>query len=963
MGEAIQWWLALELLGFVAFPLAAVAFRALPDRGYALAKLLGLLVVGWCAYTLAMLQLAAFGRGLLFFSVALLAGFGWWLMQRNGGALFAEVSIFLKDPGTRRYILAAEVLFTLAFAAWAFYRAHNPEIYTTEKFMDFAFMNAIVKSEGFPPNDPWLAGHPINYYYFGYVLMAGLSILSGVQTGIGYNLANVSLFSLTALGTFGVAFNLVSVALWRKPSLSAGAGIDTAKRRRRTTALGSTAPVMVTAPQPRRSSARAGGPVEVAEVNSKLALASSAAHQHMSEPRPLKRPHNEVPSGHALAAAERANPARPPYSFLDAGMPSRSPWAYVCSLLAALMVVGMGNLTASFGAKHGPPATDGGPPTWTFCFLCNTPQTPGWVWFEPSRIITDYVTEVGPDGRLQKKPVGPETINEFPAFSFILGDMHPHVMVLPITLLAIATALTFGLRRVRRARRWRDGVPGDLQSWVSVGLAALIIGTLYAANTWDFPTYLGLALLASALPLLTYARRRGEGYGWLKPWFCHSALVSVLALLTYLPFHLTFKSLVGGQPAQLPESIARIPVVGGVLERVGGLILPNTAEKTMGGFLVIFGIFLLAIVGWLIFELAATDWRITTTQGDRVGQATLPWGLLVPVGLSLAIAFALRVPLAALLGPITAVSFYLAWRDPDQTLRNFALLLTGVAAVIGLAIELVYLRDVFNGRMNTLFKFYYQMWVLWSLGASIGIFRVMSALWQARGETRQRAAHLSPGRIAARFGSLAWASIFIVLVLSGLVYSYYAPLWHITQYQRPTLDGMAHLESSAPGDYEAIKYLRQNGRGSDVVLECCRDEYNNPGHAGRVSSYTGIPTLVSWDGHEGQWRGGQPLLLPDIARRRTLVNSIYQGRDPDDPNKPLDAPRLLQLLQANNVTYVFVGAVERGEGGAAGRFPEERVTPEAEQLFQQALKVEFTSGSTIIYKVPAPQAGARGLQP
>src|SRR5688500_5001703 len=209
MGESLAWWLVLEILGLIALPLTAVIFSGLPDRGYTVAKVLGLLLTTWLAYSLAMMQLASFTRGLLYFGVAAVAGFSAWLLWRKKRALLTKLRDYYTDGRNLRYVLAAELLFTLTFIFWTLMRAYSPDIFGTEKFMDFGFMNSIVKSETFPPNDMWLAGYPINYYYFGYLLMASLSLLSGVPTEIGYNLANSTIPALLALGTFGLLYNLI----------------------------------------------------------------------------------------------------------------------------------------------------------------------------------------------------------------------------------------------------------------------------------------------------------------------------------------------------------------------------------------------------------------------------------------------------------------------------------------------------------------------------------------------------------------------------------------------------------------------------------------------------------------------------------------------------------------------------------------------------------------------------------
>jgi sugar lactone lactonase YvrE len=227
---------------------------------------------------------------------------------------------------------------------------------------------------------------------------------------------------------------------------------------------------------------------------------------------------------------------------------------------------------------------------------------------------------------------------------------------------------------------------------------------------------------------------------------------------------------------------------------------------------------------------------------------------------------------------------------------------------------------------------------------------------------REPHAATAPGQISGtRALSVAWAGVFVLLVASGLLYSVYGPLARQVGGQAAPrgLDGMAWLGAAAPGDYAAIVWLKDHATSSDVVLEAGSDEYNRPG---RVSAYTGVPTLVAWDNsHESLWRTGQPALRAQIQKRRQVVNAIYQGRDPRD-GQSLTAQRLLDLLHQYGVDYVFAGATERGVPGFAPSKPEEQMTPYAEGLFQQALPVAFHSGNTVIYAVKEGIAGT-GIAP
>ncbi|HLE05638.1 MAG TPA: DUF2298 domain-containing protein, partial [Anaerolineales bacterium] len=167
----IAWWLASSLLGLLALPLAFRIFHSLPDRGYAFARPLGLLIASYVLWLGASLGFIPNSRGGALGAVLVLAGIGAALGQR------VEIRDWLRR--NLRTVLWMEGVFLLSFLLWAFVRANNPEIVATEKPMELAFLNGILRSDRFPPNDPWLSGYAISYYYFGYVMIALLTWLSG----------------------------------------------------------------------------------------------------------------------------------------------------------------------------------------------------------------------------------------------------------------------------------------------------------------------------------------------------------------------------------------------------------------------------------------------------------------------------------------------------------------------------------------------------------------------------------------------------------------------------------------------------------------------------------------------------------------------------------------------------------------------------------------------------------------
>jgi uncharacterized membrane protein len=168
MTSPILWYLTLTLLGLLTFPLAHRLFPALKDRGYTLSRALGLLLWGFVFWLLASLGVIQNDVGGILLALVVLMGLVAWALAADGKFTerIHDVSGWLKENW--RLVLATEVLFLVAFSFMALVRSANPESLGTEKPMELAFINAILRSPTFPPHDPWLSGYAISYYYFGY---------------------------------------------------------------------------------------------------------------------------------------------------------------------------------------------------------------------------------------------------------------------------------------------------------------------------------------------------------------------------------------------------------------------------------------------------------------------------------------------------------------------------------------------------------------------------------------------------------------------------------------------------------------------------------------------------------------------------------------------------------------------------------------------------------------------------
>jgi YYY domain-containing protein len=444
-------------------------------------------------------------------------------------------------------------------------------------------------------------------------------------------------------------------------------------------------------------------------------------------------------------------------------------------------------------------------------------------WFAASRVI-------------------PDTIDEFPWFSFLLGDLHAHVLALPFTLLALAFALQVVHAGPRLAPRGRALLEG--------GAAALAFGFLYTVNSWSYPVMAGLLALA-VLAWLRDPRSepaRPAAARWLL-------LVLAASALLVLPFHLSFDPSARGI---------------GIVEEGRGFAGWLRDEALLFGTLAGFVAF--AYVGALL----ATRRPVRNAVWIAVA-AAFAGSLLAALDYAhvALLAVALLVALGALLS-----------RRADAPARMVWLLVAaGVACLLGP--ELLYVRDEFDGgplyRMNTVFKLGYQAWLLLGLAAIGAVAR--RAEWLPRRWLRWTLVPLAA-----------------LLAVAGLAYPVAGTYARKEAFTRsPTLDGLGWLRDRSPGDPGAIAWLNDGAAAGEVVLESVGNDYSAFGHA-RISTFTGLPAVLGWPGHELQWGH-------DVGTRREDVEGMYES--------PTTAGAQ-ELLDRYHVRYVVVGPLERTEYGDGG---------------------------------------------
>jgi YYY domain-containing protein len=455
----------------------------------------------------------------------------------------------------------------------------------------------------------------------------------------------------------------------------------------------------------------------------------------------------------------------------------------------------------------------------------------------------------------------PEPITEFPAFSFVLADLHPHLMALPYALLALGIAW---LLATLPGTGWRE--PATLARAI---IAGGILGALYAMNSWDLPSYLAVAALA--LLFGPNGRALGDRVRLL-------GIVAGAAILLWSPFILRFESPTAANTSAAAESLDGIPVVGGVLASIAGY----TGERTSPGeYLGFFGFFYVVAV----ILIVATAWSRRGGETDPIMlRGALAAGALVVLG-----ALLLPAPLVLLCGLPIVLIVLLIDRDPRFSLANVALGLLAVAFGLSLIPEFFYILDVFSNRMNTIFKVYYQVWVLMALATALAI----AALWTALNRSF--------------LTRVALPALVALILAAGLIYPAVAAYqwleWRSPEREWQGVDGLAYLAESNPDERAAITWLWENAGSDDVLLAAGGCEWDL--NVGRTAAATGIPTIIGWGGgHEGAWHLGRPDFRAEMDQRLEDISALY-------------ASRPQALIDQYGVTLIYVGRSELGQDGTS----------------------------------------------
>jgi YYY domain-containing protein len=487
-----------------------------------------------------------------------------------------------------------------------------------------------------------------------------------------------------------------------------------------------------------------------------------------------------------------------------------------------------------------------------------------------------------------------------PIFTFIYGDLHAHMIAMPLIIFAVAFVFNELIVSGRDRRPW----------WAQAGalaVGAAAVGMSKAVNSWDWPTL--MVLCVAGLGFAVWLRSRA-----LNRRFVLGLLMTVggfvaLAGLAVWPYDYWFAT-----------SYASFRPWQG----------PNTP---LWAYFTVHGLFLFLIVSLLLWETAR--WLRSVRVGALRGKWPFLLAFLIAFAIVWLVAFAFvvrgqRVVLVVL--PLVAWIAVLFFRPRQSRAMQTVLVLAGLSLCITMGVEfLVLSNDI--GRQNTVFKFYIQVWLFLSVAGGA------AAAWLVSHSVRWRPALAVP-----------WYAVAAVLVFAAALFPVMATrgkaVQRFNQELPVTLDGMdfmpyaSHWElgSDQPiplsGDYDIIRWLQDNVEGTPVIMEGrSRAEYQ---WGGRIANYTGLPSVLGWRFHQTQQR--------TIDSMSTLVN--HRGANVNAFYENLDVVSAVNILRYYEVHYIIVGALERARYGPTGGLAKFDLMVEDGMLTEV-----FRNGDDVIYQV------------
>ncbi len=699
----VQWFLIIFVVGLPFTFFSYSLFPSFFDKGYIFSKILGIAFLSYIIFLLGIFHIAPFSQLTIIFTLIALA-----FIFNSNTLLRKRESVFTLFKENIAIFIFEETLFLIGLFLWSWVRTFSPDIHGLEKFMDFGFINSILRTDYFPPKDMWFTPLTINYYYFGHLITAVLTKLSGLPSTVTFNVMIATIFSLCFAASFSIGGNLYTLLI--KDNIS------------------------------------------------KMKV-------------------------------------------------------IISGLLSAFLVTFSGNLHvlytffSAYDVSHPKPF-------WQMNFAPNT--FPNAYWYpNATRFIYN-------------------TIHEFPMYSWVVSDLHGHVLDIPFVLLTIALLLSIFIEPQKPQPEIKNSKNKFLQIILSLFFrkeitVGLLLGVMYMTNAWDGLIYLLLGVIIFSCK--QFSDTQINPLGNVKKLFHTDVIQQILTscILLFVSF-ITFS---------FPFSFFFKPFVSGI----GVLSAPDFLVKQ-------------GTIGPLLFEANHT-------------QHSPWWQLLILYGFFLFF--------------IITYTLFMIFSKQKKKIDFFIIVLIILSLILICIPEFIYVKDIYpeHYRANTMFKLVFQAFILLSLVSGFVITRILTV-------TKKIFFH----KLLFFFFFL----ITTVLIVSVLSYPYYAVTSYYNNLQKSySLNGITYLKTTYPDDYDAISWIKNNVYGQPILLEAQGDSYTD---YARISSNTGLPTVLGWTVHEWLWRGTYDIPAPRIDDVKTLYDTT-------------DTAKRNSLIKKYNISYIYIGELEQ----------------------------------------------------
>ena len=839
IGEAMQvlkWVLVLLLFGFAALPVSAYIFQRSGSCGFFLSQPLGLLIVSLIVWELTYLHIFRFTRVFIIITLIALAAFSYLFKPLRNNLVKC-----LSAEGVVEKIALEETLFALVLTILCYYKGFIPNINGQEKFMDYGFIMSMLRCSTLPANDMWLSGYSINYYYFGQFIYALVIKLSGIQSGIGYN---VSMCSAIAI-PFSMCFSI------------------------------------------------------------------------------------------GCMLAETAE---------DFGLHASKVMRYACGILCAFSAIIFGNSHSFFYDEE----SMGNPLLKIFAKMgINVGTTDGFFYPDSTRYIG-----YNPDSTLDPniKNGGDMTIEEFPFYSYLVGDLHAHVVSTMVVLLIMAVCISwirslYDFRRDALFNHKGQGVRNfrseggiffkELKRAVPIHMvvAAVLLGCAQMTNYWDFLIYYIFLCMTTLVVSTKISRVFSDIYGT-SIFFCSLfAILGVYLMAGDRPLFMVVMDImlfvvILAADVFSPSAMTRVSVGMSLPFNSHFDMISNSLAKCVNHsspyqLYILYGTHVFICLLFVVVTICHKNYNYGITKKNRDAEIC-------------------GQPAEGYTNPVA--KFF----GERNLMDIFVCGMVAVGILLLIAPEIFYVRDIYTGgylRSNTMFKFAYAAFIILSVAMAYSAIRLM---WYVN----------KKGRYSYPLFLGAIALILMIIIVPGH-YSYVSlkqrNLGNMKREYYKTLDGTAYLDTYSSPDAgliesgnlheysDAIDWFNTEVKGNHVILEAYGESYHD---YDIISAYTGLQTVCGWETHEWLWRfhgivdPETDLLISDpeadvwdlyLTPRHADIYTVYTYDDPFV---------VYEILDRYNVEYVVIGDIERA------KFNHDNTA-----VISSLGEIVFTSGNLNIVKI------------